>query len=145
MMNRNRLTLRAQEAMDSAMALAERYQHQQVEPEHLLVGMLEATESVVKPILEKIGARPQIVVAEVTEAIKRLPTVTGTTQERYLSPRLNTLFTMAQKEADKLQDAYVSSEHLLIAIADEKEGAAGRILRQQGVSSKDLLKVLEQF
>jgi ATP-dependent Clp protease ATP-binding subunit ClpB len=144
-MNRNRLTLRAQEAMDSASALAERHQHQQVEPEHLLVGMLEATESVVKPILEKIGARPQIVIAEVTEAIKRLPKVTGTSQERYLSPRLNTLFTMAQKEADKLQDAYVSSEHLLIAIADEKEGAAGRILRQQGVSSKDLLKVLEQF
>jgi ATP-dependent Clp protease ATP-binding subunit ClpB len=144
-MNRNRFTLRAQEAIDSAMALAEKYQHQQVEPEHLLIGMLESTESVVKPILEKIGARPQLILTEVKEALKQLPKVTGTTQERYLSTRLNTLFTIAQKEADKLQDAYISSEHLLIATADEKDGPAGRILRQQGVTSKDLIKVLEQF
>src|SRR5439155_3085982 len=64
---------------------------------------------------------------------------------RYYSSRLTMLFTIAQKEADKLQDSYISSEHLLMAMAEEKDGQVGRILRQHGVTSKDLLKVLEQF
>ncbi|MEW6733748.1 MAG: ATP-dependent chaperone ClpB [Acidobacteriota bacterium] len=144
-MHRDRFTIRAQEAIDSATTLAARLQHQHVEPEHLLVAMLEASEGVVKPILEKIGARPQLITNEVTEALKRLPKVTGTTQEHYLSTRLNTLFTIAQKEADKLQDAYISTEHLLLAMVEEKDGPAGRALRQYGVSAKDLYKVLEQF
>src|ERR1051326_9060794 len=121
-MHRDRFTIRAQEALDEATKLAERYQNQQVDPEHLLVGMLEATEGVVKPILEKIGARPQLILSETHEILKKLPKESGSSQERFLSTRLYSLFNAAQKEADKLQDAYISTEHLLLAIADEKDG-----------------------
>ncbi|MBN8725297.1 MAG: ATP-dependent chaperone ClpB [Acidobacteria bacterium] len=144
-MHRDRFTIRAQEAIDSATKLAERQQNQQIEPEHLLITMLESNEGVIRPILEKIGIRPPMILAELEEAIKSLPKVTGTSQERFFSSRLYSTFTAAQKEADKLQDAYISTEHLLLAIAEEKNGAAGKILRQHGVVNKDLLKVLEQF
>jgi ATP-dependent Clp protease ATP-binding subunit ClpB len=144
-MNRDRFTIRAQEAIDNASKLAERYQNQQIEPEHVLVSMLESNEGVIKPILEKIGLRPQMILSELNEAIKKFPKVTSTTQERFFSSRLFNIFTSAQKEADKLQDAYISTEHLLLAMAEEKDGASGRILRQQGVSNKELIKVLEQF
>ncbi|MFY9226998.1 MAG: Clp protease N-terminal domain-containing protein, partial [Blastocatellia bacterium] len=144
-MHRDRFTIRAQEAIDSATKLAERQQNQQIEPEHLLITMLESNEGVIRPILEKIGVRPPMILAELEEAIKSFPKVTGTSQERFFSSRLYSTFAAAQKEADKLQDAYISTEHLLLAIAEEKNGAAGKILRQHGVVNKDLLKVLEQF
>lgn len=144
-MNRDRLTIRAQEAIDSALKLAERNQNQHIEPEHLLIGMLESSEGVIKPILDKLGARPQMIQNEALEAIKKLPKVTGTTQDRYFSTRLSSLFVNAQKEADKLQDAYISTEHILLAMVEDKDGAAGKILRQSGVNYKDLSKVLEQF
>lgn len=144
-MNRNRFTLRAQEAIDAAAALAANYQHQQIESEHLLVALLENAEGVVKPILEKIGARPNAIQNDVKDALKRLPKVTGSTEERYISGRLNTIFSNAQKEAEKLQDAYISSEHLLLAMVQEKDSAAGKALRQNGVSYQDLVKILGEF
>jgi ATP-dependent Clp protease ATP-binding subunit ClpB len=144
-MHRDRFTIRAQEAIDSATKLAEQKQHQQIEPEHVLITMLESNEGVIKPILEKIGVRPQMILTELNEAIKKFPQVTGTAQERFFSSRLYSIFTAAQKEADKLQDAYISTEHLLLAMAEEKNGTAGLILRQHGVVTKELLKVLEQF
>jgi len=82
--------------------------------------------------------------AEVQAEIKKFPQVSGTGQQ-YLSPRLNHIFTKAQKEADSFKDEYISTEHLLLAITEEKDGAAGRILRSHGVSRDGLLKVLRQM
>src|SRR4029078_9982917 len=65
--------------------------------------------------------------------------------EQYISPRLNAIFSQAKKEADRLKDEYVSTEHLLLAIADEKGGEAGRILRSHGVNRESLKKVIEQM
>jgi ATP-dependent Clp protease ATP-binding subunit ClpB len=79
------------------------------------------------------------------EALAKIPKVTGSTQQRFYSNQLTQLFANAQKEADKLQDSFISTEHLLLALIEEKEGVVGRALRQQGLTSKDLLKVLEQF
>src|SRR5207244_2935128 len=75
-------------------------------------------------------------------AIARFPRVQG--GQQYFSPRLSQIFTAAQKQADKMQDEYVSTEHLLLAISDEKDGEAGKLLRQHGVNRDDLLKVIEQ-
>jgi ATP-dependent Clp protease ATP-binding subunit ClpB len=144
-MHRERFTIRAQEAVDSAVKLAEKHNHQQVEPEHLMITMLESTEGIIKPILEKVGVRPGIIVKEMEEALAKIPKVTGSTQQRFYSNQLTQLFANAQKEADKLQDSFISTEHLLLALIEEKEGVVGRALRQQGLTSKDLLKVLEQF
>jgi ATP-dependent Clp protease ATP-binding subunit ClpB len=137
-----RFTLRGQEAIQSAIEAAERNQHQQVEPEHLLLAMLEQPEGVVRPVLGKLGANVQVVEGDVHAAVGRFPKVQG--GQQYFSPRTTQIFQAAQKQAESMQDEYISTEHLLLAVADEKDGAAGRILRQHGVNRDDLLKVIEQ-
>src|SRR5215208_1947925 len=141
-MRLERFTLRGQEAIQSAIEAAERNQHQQVEPEHLLLAMLEQPEGVVRPLLGKLGANLQVVLNDLQAAIGRLPKVQGGSQ--YFSPRITQVFQAAQKEAEQMQDEYVSTEHLLLAVAAEKDGASGRILRQHGVNREDLFKVIEQ-
>ncbi|HYH84391.1 MAG TPA: Clp protease N-terminal domain-containing protein, partial [Pyrinomonadaceae bacterium] len=141
-MRMERFTLRGQEAIQSAIEAAERNQHQQVEPEHLLLAMLEQPEGVVRPVLGKLGANVQVVEGEVQAAVGRFPKVQG--GQQYFSPRTTQIFQAAQKQAEAMQDEYISTEHLLLAVADEKDGAAGRILRQHGVNRDDLLKVIEQ-
>jgi ATP-dependent Clp protease ATP-binding subunit ClpB len=123
--------------------MAEKNQNQQVEPEHLLAIMLEQKEGVVKPILGKIGASAQSILADVLAAIEKFPKVSG--GQQYFSTRTNTIFQEAQKEAEKMRDEYMSTEHLLLAIADEKDGDAGRILRSHGISKEDLEKVVTEM
>jgi ATP-dependent Clp protease ATP-binding subunit ClpB len=142
-MRLEKFTLRGQEAIQSAIEVAERNQNQQVEPEHVLFAMLEQPEGIVRPVLGKLGANVQVVLNDVQAAIGRFPRVQG--GQQYISPRLNQMFTAAQKQADKMQDEYISTEHLLLAIADEKDGEAGKILRQHGVNRDDLLKSIEQM
>jgi ATP-dependent Clp protease ATP-binding subunit ClpB len=139
----DRFTLRAQESIEAAVGLAERRSHPQVEPEHLLIAMLEQGEGVTKPILEKIGVSVPMIVREAQEALGKFPQTTG--GQRYFSGKLSTVFVAAQKEADQLQDAYVSTEHLLCAMAADKDSEAGRILRRQSVTREDLLKVLKEL
>lgn len=136
----DRFTIRGQEAVQEAISLAEKGQNQQVEPEHILAIMLEQKEGVVRPILGKIGANAAPILGEVQAAIEKFPKVSG--GQQYFSSRTNTLFQSAQKEAEKMEDEYVSTEHLLLAIADEKEGDAGRILRGNGITRDDLEKVI---
>ncbi len=142
-MRLDKFTLRAQEAIQSSIEFAERNQNQQVEPEHLLAAMLEQPEGIVRPILGKLAVNVQVVLNDVHAAISRFPRVEG--GQQYFSPRLSQVFTATQKLADKMQDEFNSTEHLLLAIVDEKDGEAGKILRQHGVKRDDLLKVIEQM
>ncbi|MBK9765796.1 MAG: ATP-dependent chaperone ClpB [Chloracidobacterium sp.] len=136
----DRFTIRGQEAVQEAIGVAEKAENQQVEPEHLLAAMLEQKEGVLKPILGKIGANANAIANEITAAIGKFPKVSG--GQQYFSSRTNTIFQEAQKAAEKMQDDYLSTEHLLMTIAAEKEGDAGRILRSNGVSKEDLEKVI---
>jgi ATP-dependent Clp protease ATP-binding subunit ClpB len=142
-MRLDRFTLRGQEAVQSAIEIAERNQHQSVEPEHLLLALLEQPEGIVRPILGRLGANLQVVLNDLQAEIARQPKVQG--GQQYFGTRTTQLFTAAQKQAEQMQDEYVSTEHLLLAIADEKDGAAGRILRQHGVNRDDLLKVVSEM
>jgi ATP-dependent Clp protease ATP-binding subunit ClpB len=142
-MRLDKFTLRAQEGIQSAIELAERNQNQSVEPEHLLAAMLEQPEGIVRPILGKLGVNVQVVLNDTQAAIARFPRVEG--GQQYFSPRLSQIFTAAQKLADKMSDEFNSTEHLLLAITDEKDGEAGKLLRQHGVKHDDLLKVVEQM
>ncbi|HKZ76830.1 MAG TPA: ATP-dependent chaperone ClpB [Pyrinomonadaceae bacterium] len=142
-MRLEKFTLRAQEAIQSAIELAERNQNQQVEPEHLLAVMLEQPEGIVRPLLGKLAANVAVVLNDVQAAIARFPRVQG--GQQYFSPRINQCFTAAQKLAEGMGDEFISTEHLLLAIADEKDGEAGKLLRQHGVQRDDLLKVIEQM
>ncbi len=142
-MRLDKFTLRAQEAIQSAIELAERNTNQQVEPEHLLVAMFEQPEGVVRPILGKLGANVAVVLNDTQAAVARFPRVQG--GQQYFSPRTNQIFTASQKQADKMQDEFISTEHLLLALVEEKDGDSGKILRQHGVNKDDLMKVIEQM
>ena len=142
-MRLDRFTLRAQEAIQSAIELAEQHQNQQVEPEHLLAALLEQPEGIVKPILGKLAVNVPVVLGEIQAAIGRFPQVKG--GQQYFSPRLTQLFTASQKLAEQMKDEFISSEHLLLALVDEKDGDSGKILRQHGMNRDDLLKVIEQM
>jgi ATP-dependent Clp protease ATP-binding subunit ClpB len=139
----DRYTIRGQEAIQEAIGVAEKNQHQQVEPEHLLASMLEQKEGTLRPILGKIGANAQTILTDVQAAIARFPKVSG--GQQYFSSRINTIFQEAQKEAEAMQDEYISTEHLLLAIAAEKDGDAGRILRSNGVTTEDAEKVVTEM
>jgi ATP-dependent Clp protease ATP-binding subunit ClpB len=136
----DRFTIRGQEAVQAGVEIAEKAQHQQVEPEHVLAAMLEQKEGVVRPIFGKIGANISAISAELTAVLGKFPKVSG--GQQYFSSRTNTIFQVAQTEAEKLTDEYLSTEHLLLAIVDEKSGDAGRILRANGISREDLEKVI---
>lgn len=139
----DRFTIRGQEAVQEAIGIAERNENQQVEPEHLLAAMLQQAEGVVKPILGKIGANSAAILADVEASILKFPKVSG--GQQYFSSRTNTIFQEAQKEAERMQDEFLSTEHLLLAVAGEKEGEAGRILRSNGVTREDLEKVVTEM
>ena len=139
----DRFTIRGQEAIQAAIGVAEKNQNQQVEPEHVLQAMLEQKEGVVRPILGKVGVNVATVLTELQAAIDKLPQVSG--GQQYFSSRTNTIFQDVQKIAETMEDEYISTEHLLIAIAAVKSGDAGRILRSNGVSSEDVEKVISDM
>ncbi len=139
----DRFTIRGQEAVQAAIAVAEKNGNQQVEPEHLLSAMLDQKEGVVRPIFGKVGANLPPILTELQAAIDKLPEVTG--GQQYFSSRTNTIFQDVQKIAEKMEDEYISTEHLLIAVAAEKSGDAGRILRSNGITSEDVEKVITEM
>ncbi len=136
----DRFTIRGQEAVQAAIGVAEKNGNQQVEPEHVLSAMLDQKEGVVRPILGKIGANLPPILTELQASIDKYPKVSG--GQQYFSSRTNTIFQDVQKIAEKMEDEYISTEHLLIAIAAEKNGEAGRILRSNGITSEDVEKVI---
>jgi ATP-dependent Clp protease ATP-binding subunit ClpB len=142
-MRLDKFTLKAQEAIESAVASAEKQNHQQVEPEHLLSAMIEQSEGVTRPILGRVGVNLQAVLSELDAAIKKFPAVSGTGQ-RFYGSRATEVFNRAQKEADKFKDDYISTDSLLLAIAEDKQ-EAGRILRSHGVERKALMRVIEEM
>ena len=142
-MRLDKFTLRAQEAIQAAIELAERNQNQQVEPEHLLTVMLEQPEGIVRPILGKLAVNVPVVLNDVQAVAARFPRVQG--GQQYFSPRLSQIFTSAQTQAESMKDEFISTEHLLVAIGDEKDGESGKILRQHGVKRDDLIKVIEEI
>jgi ATP-dependent Clp protease ATP-binding subunit ClpB len=145
-MDVEKFTLKAQEALQEAKSIAERKHHQQIDVEHLLLALLDQKEGIVIPILQKLGSNPDLIVSQLGDELNRIPQVTGRgTGQVYLSSRLNEIFNNAWKEAERLKDEYMSTEHLLIAIADEKQGAAFQILQRNGVTKDAIFRVLQEI
>ena len=141
-----KFTLKAQEALQEAKAIAERRNHQQIDVEHLLLALLEQKEGIVVPILQKLGANTDLIVSQLEGELSRIPKVTGGgAGQVYLSSRLNEILNAAWKEAERLMDEYLSTEHLLIAIADEKRGASSQILQTNGVTKDAIFRVLQEI
>ncbi|MDP2660307.1 MAG: ATP-dependent chaperone ClpB [Dehalococcoidia bacterium] len=142
-MNVNRFTEKAQGGMSGAQQVAERYNHNQVETEHLLLALLEQSDGLVPQILTRLGVDPDRVRQRIEGELARLPRVYGAPGQVYMSPNLKLLVDRAIQEASRLKDDFVSTEHLLLAMADDLEkGYAGRILREEKVSKESVYKVL---
>ena len=137
----DKFTVKAQEAVQAAQSLAVEGSHQAIEPEHLLQALLRQQEGVVGPLLGKLGARTEALDRELQAALDKLPKVKGGGRQ-YASDRLEAALTRAWEEAQRLKDEYCSTEHLLIGIAQDKSGEAGRILAKAGVTPEAIYKAL---
>ncbi|MGV8123410.1 MAG: ATP-dependent chaperone ClpB [Candidatus Xenobiia bacterium LiM19] len=139
----DKMTIKAQESLQAAMDIASSNNQQQLEPEHLLMSLLEQNDGVVIPVLGKLGANRNILIDSLQDEIKRIPAVYGGgAGQVYMSPRLNKVLEKAWHEAERLKDEYLSTEHLFIAIADEKDGKASQLLARQGVTPDSIYRVL---
>jgi ATP-dependent Clp protease ATP-binding subunit ClpB len=145
-MRMDRLTLKTQEALQAAGQMAEERSQQEIQPEHVLFALLKQEEGLVRPVLQRIGVNIVSLQAAVADAISRLPQVHGGGGQVYISPRTKKILDTAWTEAERMGDEYLSTEHLLIGMVLDKDGAnaAGRLLRDMGVSAEVLLKVLAE-
>src|SRR5215470_5741034 len=141
-MRLDKLTVKAQEAVQAAQSLADQHNHQAIEPEHLLLALLQQQEGVVSPLLAKLGARPDAIARQVQAEIAKLPKVQGGGGRQYATPRFEGVIDRAWDEAQRLKDEYISTEHLLIAIAQEKSGGAARVLAASGVTPEAIYRSL---
>ncbi len=140
-MRHDKLTLKAQEALVESERLASEHSHPQIEPEHLLRVLLEQAEGVIPPVLSKLGVGREVLSGEIEKSLARLPKVQGI-GNRPISGVLNAVLEAAFRHADRLKDEYVSTEHLLLALAETKGAEAQRILAAQGVNPDNVLRAL---
>jgi len=139
----DRFTLKAQEAIEQSQRVAGSHSHQQVTPLHLLIALAGQPDGVVQPLLEKLGVPPDAVLTEAERALQSLPEVQGADGQMFVSPALNEVFAAAEKEAQQFKDEYVSTEHLLLAIAGLRGGdPAAQILQRHGARHEAILKGL---
>ncbi len=140
-MRLDKFTIKAQEAVLEAQHKAGEYGNQQVEPEHLLLALVDQEEGLVTPILQRHGVSPQQIKSELVKEIEKFPKVSGGTGE-YLSTSLKKILDQAHAEATKLKDEYVSTEHLFLAIVDTSSSKAAQLLKSHGLTRDSLLKTL---
>ena len=141
MLRLEKLTIKAQEALQEAQEVAARHDHQQIEPMHLLAALLAQTDGVVRPLLTRLGVSPETLTRDVELALERFPKVTGVGQQ-HMGQALNQLFEKAFAEAGKFHDEYVSSEHLLLAMADLGRDPVTELLKRHGASRDAILQAL---
>ncbi len=139
----DKFTLKVQEALQEAQTSASKYRHPTLDVEHLLLTFLAQPEGIVGAILKKLGAETGQIAAELEKTLGRLPQVEGA--QPSLTPRLNKVLESAIAEAARLTDEYVSAEHVLISITEEKDGAAATILRNAGVTKDKIFQILVEI
>jgi ATP-dependent Clp protease ATP-binding subunit ClpB len=136
-----KMTLKAQEALQSAQELAGQHQNQQVEPAHLLAALVAQKDGVVTPLLQRLGIRAEQLSLDVDREIGRLPKVSGFDQQ-HMSSNLNEVLEQAFAEAERFKDEYVSTEHMFLAIAGRDRDPAGQLLKKMGASHEAILQAL---
>ena len=139
----DKFTLKAQDALQNSQELASKKGHQQIDPEHLLYAILEQKDGIIPSMLVKIGVNEGNILSELNEKLDKIPKVSGAGHgDAYISSRSKELLNQAVKEATQMKDEYVSIEHILLAIVEEREGDAAKILSSQGMTRDNILKSL---
>jgi len=150
-MNFNKFTIKAQEAVQNALEIASSYGNQIIEPEHLFAALIQDSNGVVVPVLQKLGANVNFIKIKVNEAIELLPKVQGAgLGNQHISQQLGRILELAQKEATELKDEYVSAEHLLLALLEEpgrggKLSGIAKLVKDQGIAKEGVYKALKEI
>jgi ATP-dependent Clp protease ATP-binding subunit ClpB len=138
----DKFTLKSQEAIHKASSLANENGQPEVSPMHLLTALLEDKEGIIVPLLQKVGIPTEALLASAHQAIAGLPKVSGATSEPGLSTAMQRVLNDASKEAQDFKDEYVSTEHLLLALAQLKKDPAQLLLASQGATREAILQGL---
>jgi ATP-dependent Clp protease ATP-binding subunit ClpB len=138
----DKLTQKAQEALQQAQAVAEQNQNQVIFPLHLLIALAEEKEGIVRPVLAKCNVQPDAIVAEARRLLGNLPKTAGMQPGTYLSQPLNEILERAFDEAGRFKDEFVSTEHMLLSIAQQRGDPAAQLLDRAGATHDAILKAL---
>ncbi|MBU4230191.1 MAG: ATP-dependent chaperone ClpB [Proteobacteria bacterium] len=139
----DKFTVKSQEAVQSAQNLAQGKGHQEIQPEHLMRVLLDQPDGVVVPILQKMGVDPGLLRQEMDALLTKLPQVSGGGYtQAYAGKRFQALLDRAFKVASEMQDEYVSLEHLVLAVLDDRESPASQAFKRKGVTREAFLQAL---
>jgi len=141
-MDLDKFTIKAQEALNESAVIAQKNDHSQVEAEHLLLALLRQENGIVTPIIERIGGNVLSLTGDTEALVKNAPKVFGEAAQVFFTPALSKILAKAEVEASALKDEYVSTEHILIALASS-EGKAAALLKKAGVSKDAILGALK--
>ncbi len=152
MMRFDRFTERAQDAFARAHEIIQRYRHAQLDAEHLLLALVEQTGGPVQSVFERASVDVELLRQRIDENLQGntnqrpyYPYTAGGQAQLYMTPRVKHIVDIANEEASKLKDEYVSTEHLLLALAADRDGAAGRILNDFGITRERILQMLPEI
>ncbi len=137
MLRFDRFTERAQDAAARAYEILQRYGHTQVDTEHILLALIEQPEGTVSQIIEMLGADPAVIAGKLDEELRRSPRINiygGPINQVFITPRVKRVLDVANEEANRLKDEYISTEHIFLAISTERGTPAARILAESGIT-----------
>ena len=143
----DRFTERAQEAASQAYEILQRYGHTQVDTEHLLLALIEQPQGVIPEILAQLGVDAEVITRRLDEELKRTSRTQiygGGVGQVYITPRLKRVLDLSNEEASKLKDDYISTEHLFLAITNERNTPAARILAELGLTRERILEAIKE-
>jgi ATP-dependent Clp protease ATP-binding subunit ClpC len=140
-----RFTEQAQEVLAASQELVRRYRHNQWDVEHVLLALLEQEKGVTRDILQMLGVDIDVVKKRVGATLDGFPKIAYEATQIYATPRISALLENADREADRLKDEFVSTEHLLIAIAGETRGEAATILTEAGITQEKIYQALQKI
>src|SRR6266545_2095270 len=143
-MRLDKLTIKAQEAVQAAHDLAGTRGHQELTPEHVLAALLDQQDGVSSALLRKLGADPAAIREALDRVLDQQPQVRGSTADLYLGRRFKELVEEATRQSKEFKDEYVSSEHVLLALSAKNQGPASQVLKDAGVRKETLLKALAE-
>ena len=144
MINYNKMTIKAQEALQETVQLAEKLSHQMLQVEHLTYAVISQQDGLLRPLLQKLGVNPDILLSEIKKVIDALPKVSGSAQPT-LSNDAQRAIDYAFDEAKKMGDEYVSTEHILLGAIEHAGYTLRKIFASNGVDSKSILKAIKEI
>src|SRR5512133_803507 len=147
MMRFDRFTERAQDAAARAYEILQRYGHNQVDTEHILLALLEQADGVIPQLLERLSVDVDAMRRRLDEILLASPKAAiygGGTGQVFITPRVKRVVDVANEEANRLKDEYISTEHLFLAILSERRTAVARILAEAGISKERVIDVIKE-